>query len=153
MGLWEKKMEIRNLVILFLLLFVGCNSNIYKCRLHDLDEDLLLEYHNDARKTDLVIDEELRDAAFNHAIKMATTGRLKHQKLKFDSNWRMLGENIAQGQIDEEEVFDDWMNSKGHRRNILNENFDRVGFGCSINEKDEIYWCVVFGQSPTPTLD
>jgi hypothetical protein len=40
-----------------------------------------------------------------------------------------VGENIAQGQITPEEVVFDWMNSPGHRANILNPKFEYIGVG------------------------
>lgn len=39
------------------------------------------------------------------------------------------GENIAQGQLTPEEVMDCWMNSSGHKRNILSSNYTSVGVG------------------------
>ena len=39
------------------------------------------------------------------------------------------GENIASGQSTPAEVVEDWMNSEGHRKNILNENFSKIGIG------------------------
>jgi uncharacterized protein YkwD len=44
----------------------------------------------------------------------------------FPSWW---GENIAWGQPDSDAVMDDWMNSTGHRQNILNPNFTHLGVG------------------------
>ena len=39
------------------------------------------------------------------------------------------GENIALGQKDSVEVMTSWMNSKGHRDNILNTHFTKMGVG------------------------
>ena len=39
---------------------------------------------------------------------------------------------------------DDWMNSPGHRANILNAGFWNVGFGVAKDTFGHIYWCVVF---------
>jgi len=39
------------------------------------------------------------------------------------------GENIAIGQRTPEQVVNDWMNSEGHRKNILNSNFKYIGVG------------------------
>jgi uncharacterized protein YkwD len=48
-------------------------------------------------------------------------------------DWRNRGENIAWGRNSRPElVVDGWMNSEGHRRNILNANFDRMGVGVTI---------------------
>ena len=40
-----------------------------------------------------------------------------------------LGENLAKGQLTVEEVVEDWMNSPGHRRNILEPSFTELGVG------------------------
>ncbi|WP_207732175.1 LysM peptidoglycan-binding domain-containing protein [Heliobacterium chlorum] len=39
------------------------------------------------------------------------------------------GENIAEGQQSPQEVMQGWMNSSGHRANILNSNYDTIGVG------------------------
>lgn len=44
-------------------------------------------------------------------------------------SYRAAGENIAQGQRSPEEVVQAWMNSEGHRANILNANFTHIGVG------------------------
>lgn len=55
------------------------------------------------------------------------------------------GENIACGQNDSAQVVDDWMNSTGHRANILNKNFGYMGVGClKSNTK---YWLQLFADA------
>ncbi|WP_445683122.1 CAP domain-containing protein [Solibacillus sp. FSL H8-0538] len=44
-------------------------------------------------------------------------------------SYQAAGENIAKGQRTAEEVVTAWMNSEGHRANILNENFTHIGVG------------------------
>ncbi|HIS56867.1 MAG TPA: hypothetical protein IAB48_09480 [Candidatus Fimimorpha excrementavium] len=41
-----------------------------------------------------------------------------------------IGENIAMGQPDAANVVDSWMNSEGHRKNILSTEFTHIGIGC-----------------------
>ena len=43
--------------------------------------------------------------------------------------WGAAGENIAMGQRTPEQVVNSWMNSKGHRENILNTDFSQIGVG------------------------
>lgn len=43
--------------------------------------------------------------------------------------WRSCGENIAAGQSTPEEVVNAWMNSPGHRANILNPDYEYLGVG------------------------
>lgn len=47
----------------------------------------------------------------------------------FDVNYRWAGENIATGQRTAEAVMSAWMDSPGHRANILHPNFNQIGVG------------------------
>ena len=58
--------------------------------------------------------------------------------------YRAVGENIAAGQRTVTEVMDAWMNSPGHRANILNEGFDSVGIGY-VSQGGKQYWVQMFG--------
>ena len=53
------------------------------------------------------------------------------------------GENIAMGQRTPEIVMNDWMNSSGHRANILSENFDYIGVGYTMVDGHP-YWVQLF---------
>ena len=53
------------------------------------------------------------------------------------------GENIAMGQRTPEIVMNDWMNSSGHRANILSENFDYIGVGYTMVDGYP-YWVQLF---------
>ena len=53
------------------------------------------------------------------------------------------GENIAMGQRTPEIVMNDWMNSSGHRANILNENYDCIGVGYTMVDGYP-YWVQLF---------
>ncbi|MFB6836816.1 CAP domain-containing protein [Streptomyces sp. NPDC056361] len=57
--------------------------------------------------------------------------------------WSTYGENIAMGQQTPEQVMDAWMNSSGHRANILNCDFKEIGIG--IHSSGGPYWTQVFG--------
>ncbi|MFI9743522.1 CAP domain-containing protein [Streptomyces sp. NPDC052494] len=57
--------------------------------------------------------------------------------------WSTYGENIAMGQSTPESVMDSWMNSPGHRANILNCDFKEIGIG--IHSSGGPYWTQVFG--------
>lgn len=43
-------------------------------------------------------------------------------------SYEFAGENLAYGQIDSEDVSDEWMKSPGHRKNIMSSNFTEVGY-------------------------
>ncbi len=45
----------------------------------------------------------------------------------FGISFNTAGENIAKGQTSPQQVMNDWMNSAGHRANILNSSFTKIG--------------------------
>ncbi len=47
----------------------------------------------------------------------------------FGISYRMAGENIAYGYSTPQQVVNAWMNSEGHRKNILNAGFTQIGVG------------------------
>jgi uncharacterized protein YkwD len=57
-----------------------------------------------------------------------------------------VGENIARGQKNVAAVMTTWMNSAGHRANIL-ANYTQMGAAHIKDDEGVIYWCVVFGKS------
>ena len=60
---------------------------------------------------------------------------------KFGISYKTAGENIAMGQRTPEEAVDAWMNSEGHRANILNGSFKEIGVGY-VSEGN--YWTQMF---------
>ena len=58
--------------------------------------------------------------------------------------WSRNGENIAAGQKDAARVMADWMQSSGHRANILERGFTQVGVGLYRDPKGKTYWVQVF---------
>lgn len=59
---------------------------------------------------------------------------LKKRNISYNAG----GENIAMGHTNPEDVVKAWMNSPGHRRNILNPNYHKTGIGIYFGER--IYW-------------
>lgn len=60
-------------------------------------------------------------------------------------NYRLAGENIAWGQKTPEQVMNGWMNSSGHRANILNASYTHIGVG--YYQKNGVnYWTQLFYQ-------
>ena len=55
-----------------------------------------------------------------------------------------MGENIAYGQTSPEMVMDSWMNSPGHRANILNGNYKYIGVGHYVDGTGTNYWVQLF---------
>ena len=59
----------------------------------------------------------------------------------FGITYKTAGENIARGYNTPESVVNGWMNSSGHRANILNATYTRIGVGYV---KDGNYWTQMF---------
>lgn len=100
----------------------------------------------------VVLDKELEAAALIRAketeISFSHTrpdGRSFTTVLKDQGiSYRGAGENIAWGQSSPEEVMRGWMNSEGHRANILNPNFTKIGVGYYRNTNGRNYWTQLF---------
>ena len=58
-------------------------------------------------------------------------------------SYRYAGENIAYGYPTPAQVVDGWMNSEGHRKNILSASFNRIGVGC-YESRGVLYWSQFF---------
>lgn len=88
---------------------------------------------------------------------MAAAGRMRHDTgLRRDFVTRMSAEgirgisaeNIAHGRFDTARVLSIWMNSSGHRANVLDPRFSRYGLAYAPDptDKDRRYWAMVLGQ-------
>lgn len=87
----------------------------------------------------LKVDNELSKVAREKSRDMAANGYFDHNSPTYGSPFDMMkkfgvsystaGENIAKGQRTPAEVVNAWMNSEGHRANILNGNFTHIGVG------------------------
>lgn len=62
----------------------------------------------------------------------------------FNISYRAAGENIAEGQKTPSEVMNGWMNSSGHRANILGSQFGKVGIGVYKSPAGRYYWTQEF---------
>lgn len=60
-----------------------------------------------------------------------------------DVSYRTAGENIAYGQSTPQQVMNAWMNSSGHRANILNANYTTIGVGYTVIN-GTAYWAQLF---------
>ena len=122
------------------------------------DEQAVLDATNAERKKEklepLTADPKLTLSARAHAANMAAQNKLAHtlDDKTFEDRvkaagfeYRALGENIAWNQPTPKEVVAGWMESKGHKANILNADYTRIGVAVAKNEKGEPYWVQVFG--------
>lgn len=63
---------------------------------------------------------------------------------KYGIVYSAAGENIAYGYTTPAAVMNGWMNSPGHRANILGRQYNQIGVGMVKNSKGQIYWTQVF---------
>lgn len=62
----------------------------------------------------------------------------------FGIRFSAAGENIAMGQRTPQEVMTSWMNSPGHRSNILSPAYTQIGVGAAKDSRGVIYWTQQF---------
>ena len=85
----------------------------------------------------LAIDLKLVKSARDHAAWMTRTHTLRH-------TGRAVAENIAMGQSSSSEAMRSWMNSSGHRANILRGSHSKIGVAAYTTPGGAIYWCQQF---------
>lgn len=86
--------------------------------------------------------EDMRDKNyFSHTS--PTYGSPFDMLKKFNVKYTYAGENIAKGQKTPEAVVNAWMNSEGHRANILNPNYTQMGIGYALKGSTP-YWTQMF---------
>lgn len=121
----------------------------------------LITAHTTARNGQaLIADAKLTTMARDHAQFMADTKQMTHNlPASFASRFKVSGyigsgggENIAAGQRDVPTVMRAWLNSAGHRRNILGD-WTHIGVGVAASDTKQLYWCVVFGRSYASTAE
>ena len=106
---------------------------------------LVNDYRAQAGLGALKLDWELCRVAQAKADDMAAKGYFAHQSPTYGSpakmlksfgvSYRTMGENIAKGYKDADSVMTGWMNSSGHRANILKQGFTKLGVGYNATQK------------------
>lgn len=87
--------------------------------------------------------EDMRDKKyFSH--QSPTYGSPFDMIRKFGISYSTAGENIAKGQKTAQAVMNAWMNSEGHRKNILNASFTEIGVGYAAGGSGGPYWTQMF---------
>jgi uncharacterized YkwD family protein len=99
----------------------------------------------------LKADSQLSGVAQKKSVDMQQNNYFSHTSPTYGSPFDMMrdfgvtyksaGENIAQGQRTPQEVVNAWMNSEGHRKNILSANYTHIGVGY---EKTGNHWTQMF---------
>jgi len=83
--------------------------------------------------------EDLRDNNY-FAHQSPTYGSPFDMMKQFGISYTSAGENIAKGQQTPEAVMNGWMNSQGHKDNILNSSFTEIGVGYVTDSNGNTYW-------------
>lgn len=118
-------------------------------------ENKVLELVNEERAkyglATLEMDESLRDLARLKSNDMQKNNYFSHTSPTYGTPFEMLksygisykaaAENIAQGYTTPEAVVEGWMNSSGHRKNILSSSYTHIGIGYSTTGN---YWTQIF---------
>jgi uncharacterized protein YkwD len=99
-------------------------------------------------------DKRITTAAEAHSTDQAQRNKMTHtgangsnagQRLNvMGYSWKTWGENVAAGQPNCSNVMTAWMNSAGHRANILNPAFAHVGIGAVKSSNGTMYWTLDF---------
>jgi uncharacterized protein YkwD len=103
----------------------------------------------------LTVDQRLAAAAQAHSADMVRRAFFAHESPDGRQVWdravaagyayRKVAENIAAGQRSAEEVVRGWMESPGHRANILDGDLTQIGVGRADGGSYGVYWTQVFG--------
>jgi len=115
--------------------------------------DLVNKERAEAGLAPLALDEKLNEAAKVRAQEI--TSNFSHTRpdgtdpftvlQEYGCSYMSAGENIAAGQSTPAEVVESWMNSEGHRANILSPDFTKLGVGyCQVNSGYKYYWVQLF---------
>ncbi len=102
----------------------------------------------------LKINWQLSRVARYKSADMANKRYFSHNSPTYGSPFQMMenfglrfssaGENIAYGQRTPAEVMRDWMNSPGHRNNIMSRSYTEIGVGLAKNKSGVCYWTQQF---------
>lgn len=97
---------------------------------------------------------QLERVARYKANDMANNNYFNHISPTYGSPFNMMedfgiyfssaGENIAMGQTTPQQVVNAWMNSPGHRANILSATYTQIGVGYAKNKNGVVYWSQMF---------
>lgn len=100
-------------------------------------------------------DPKLEKAAAQQAAYMADASKMTHRtgwRKDFATRMRQNGvegaaaENVAHGTMEPDRLFEMWMNSKGHRRNMLDPRFAHYGLASAKDGSGQKYWALVLGR-------
>ena len=116
-------------------------------RRHDLPELVLNSRLDQAAKLHAQNMAKFRKMA--HVIPESQLPTLTHRAQHVAYYYASIAENIALGYPDAEGVVRGWMDSPGHRRNILSRESVEIGTGVVSSASGGLYFCQVFGRQRT----
>jgi uncharacterized protein YkwD len=119
--------------------------------------DLTNAVRRDHGLAQLAVSPALSQVAAEYSQVQAAQGRLSHtgpdgsragdRVSRGGYRWSFVAENLAAGQADADAVFASWMNSDGHRANMLNANAREIGIGRTFVAQDPArfanYWVML----------
>ena len=124
-----------------------------------VEEQEVVKLTNAQRKLagleELQTDIKLFQSARLHAANMAKQNKLEHDldgKTMVDRlqangyNVESVAENISWKQTTPRKLVAGWMDSDGHKKNMLSSDFIHIGVGMAKNDKGELYWVAVFAS-------
>ena len=107
----------------------------------------------------LMLDRKLMDAAGDHALYLSTTGDVGHRgrnggdlAARLDDvgyRYRAGAENVAAGQPSVEDVVADWLESAGHKKNILLPEAQELGVGVvngPLGGQQRPFWVIILAK-------
>jgi uncharacterized protein YkwD len=93
---------------------------------------------------------EMIEYAFFDHVNPQTGSRLRDRAEQFGYHYQAIGENLAAGQPTPARAMQDWMNSPGHRDNILNPDYTELGVAYRLGGSYTHYWVQEFGRPAPP---
>lgn len=143
--------------------FSGCDLRYFETVNADFEQRVVELVNDERNKQNLPPLKRNRDldyAARYHARDMAEDNYFAHDSKdgsvivcgwstrvgKFYTNWNNLAENIAAGYATPADVMQGWMNSSGHRANILSSSNREIGVGYWPGGSYRHYWVQDFGR-------
>ena len=160
-------MKLKNKILLLFLafMFIGLflTSKVFATDTINIMVKGTEEYTRAKEVLDLVNkernDEGLNSLRMDYDLQLAAMTRAAEIGINFDHyrpdgticttiSSKINGENIAYSMKDAKDIMNNWMNSEGHKKNILDDDFKSIGIGCFKNG-EVYYWVQLFSTSET----
>ena len=104
----------------------------------------------------LAFSSALTNACQSHANDMAAMRRMTHagsdgssggtRAIRYGFSWSAWGENVAAGYTSSQSLVAAWMNSTGHRANMLSTRFTHMGIGLQRGRNNVNYFCMLLAR-------